>query len=79
MLQWQMEIWFNQYIKRLPHKVGIFNDNLGITLKNIAKSFQTFAEDFAKVESNYLHSPILNNTLFGDGKRGVHIFDDRFF
>ena len=36
-------------------------------------------EDFAKVESNYLHSPILNNILFGYRNGGVHHFDNRFF
>ena len=62
-----------------PHKVGFFNNSLGKTLNNIAKSFRTFAEDFAKVKSNYLHSPILNNILFGYGNGGVHHFDNRFF
>ena len=62
-----------------PYKVGTFNENLGTTLNNIAKSFRTFAEDFAKVESNFLHTPILNSTLFGYGHRGNNMFDDRFF
>ena len=60
-------------------KVGIKNGNLGKTLLGIAKSFRTFAEVFAQVESNYLHAPIQNKTQFGCGNRGDCIFDDNFF
>ena len=61
-------------------KVGIKNGNLGKTLLGIAKSFRTFAEVFvAQVESNYLHTPIQNNTQFGYGNRGGLFFDDNFF
>ena len=61
------------------HKIGLENPNIGTTLIGIAKSFWTFAEDFAKVESNYLHVPILNNKLFEYGNRGGLIFDNNFF
>ena len=60
-------------------KVGIINDNLGKTLHGIAKSFRTFAEFFAKVDSNYLHIPIQNNPQFGYGNRGNCEFEDNFF
>ena len=60
-------------------KVGIKNGNLGKTLLGIAKSFRTFAEVFAQVDSNYLHAPIQNKTQFGCGNRGDCIFDDNFF
>ena len=59
--------------------MGKINDNLGKTLQGIAKSFRTFAEVFAKVDSNYLHTPIHNNPQFGYGNRGDCVFDDDFF
>ena len=61
------------------HKIGLENPNIGTTLIGIAKSFRTLAEDFAKVESNYLHVPILNNKLFEYGNRGGLILDNNFF
>ena len=36
-------------------------------------------EDFAKVENNYLHTPLLNCNLFGYGQRGGTHFDENFF
>ena len=61
------------------HRIGLENPNIGTTLIGIAKSFRTFAEDFAKNESNYLHVPILNNKLFEYGNRGGLIYDNNFF
>ena len=61
------------------HKIGLKNSNIGTTLIGIAKSFRTFAEVFAKVGSNYLHVPILNNNLFDYGNRGGLSFDKKFF
>ena len=66
----------------LHHTLFIFIiicTKIGNTLTSIAKSVRTFADDFAKVESNYLHIPILNDNLFGFGSRGDLIFDDNFF
>ena len=60
-------------------KVGINNTTLGTTLTGLAKSFRTFAEVFAKVDSNYLHTPILNNPQFGYGNRGEIPFGEEFF
>ena len=60
-----------------PHKVGFFNNSLCKTLNNIAKSFQTFAEDFAIVESYYLHSPILNNIFNGLRSKKLQRFVNR--
>ena len=44
----------------------------------MANSFQIFAEDFAKTENNYLHTPLLNNTIFGYGQRGQNHFNEQF-
>ena len=61
------------------HKVGLENPNIGSTLNSIAKSFRTFAEVFAQVESNFLQMPILNNKIFGYGNMENNNFDDDFF
>ena len=59
--------------------VGENQTNLGKTLYGIAKSFRTFAEDFAKVANNYLHIPILNSPLFNYSNTEGDIFDWAFF
>ena len=74
--------WKFDLIRESEHNlenVGKNTGNFGKTLQGIAKSFRTFAEFFAKVDSNYLHTPIQNNPQFGYGNRGDSIFDDNFF
>ena len=48
-------------------------------MNNIAKSFRTFAEVFAKVANNYLHMPILNNHLFSYSNNQLDTFNNDFF
>ena len=61
------------------HNVGKFDANNGPLLNGLSNSFRIFAEDFAKVENNYLHTPLLNCNLFGYGQRGENHFDENLF
>ena len=61
------------------HNVGKFDANNGPLLNGLSNSFRIFAEDFAKVENNYLHTPLLNCNLFGYGQRGETHFDENLF
>ena len=74
---WKFDLFCNS--ENCLNKVERNNTTLGTTLSGIAKSFRTFAEVFAKVESNYLHTLILNNPQFGYANRGESIFDEQFF
>ena len=61
------------------HNVGKLASDYGSVLNGLANSFRIFAEDFAKVENNYLHTPLLNCNLFGYGQRGETHFDKNLF
>ena len=61
------------------HNVRKLNANNSPLLNGLSNSFRFFAEDFAKVENNYLHTPLLNCKLFGYGQRGENHFDKNFF
>ena len=61
------------------HNVGKLVANNGPVLNGLSNSFRIFAEDFAKVENNYLHTPLLNCNLFGYGQGGENCFDENLF
>ena len=61
------------------NQVGKNREGIGTILNGLANSFQVFAEDFAKTENNYLHTPLLNNPIFGYGQRGQQHFNEHFF
>ena len=61
------------------NQVGKNREGIGTILNGLANSFQIFAEDFAKTENNYLHTPLLNNPIFGYGQRGQNHFNEQFF
>ena len=61
------------------NQVGKNREGIGTILNGLANSFQIFAEDFAKTENNYLHTPLLNNPIFGYGQRGQQHFNEHFF
>ena len=61
------------------NQVGKNREGIGTILNGLANSFQIFAKDFAKIENNYLHTPLLNNPIFGYGQRGQQHFNEQFF
>ena len=61
------------------NQVGKNREGIGTILNGLANSFQIFAKDFAKTENNYLHTPLLNNPIFGYGQRGQQHFNEHFF
>ena len=61
------------------YNIGAQNNEIGTILNGLSNSFQIFAEDFAKVGNNYLHTPLLNCNIFGYGRRGENHFDENFF
>ena len=61
------------------NQVGKNREGIGTILNGLANSFQIFAEDFAKTENNYLHTPLLNNPIFGYGQMGQNHFNEQFF
>ena len=56
------------------NQVGKNREGIGTILNGLANSFQIFAEDFAKIENNYLHTPLLDNPIFGYGYKGTTTF-----
>ena len=59
------------------NQVGKNREGIGTILNGLANSFQIFAEDFAKTENSYLHTPLLNNPIFGYGQRGQNHFNEK--